>query len=139
MIANLLGDQVTLRWLLSMTVDPVAWHVIDAAQKRLIHPQPLHYVLSLTYTLWAYSRDVVVKGMAVIGVNVMQAPATTLLELDVQSPPMYQARAIVQAAQHQQQCPMDHNRTTRRSCKRLATSEDTTRTLHPRKDCMDRA
>ena len=41
-----------------------------------------------------YSRDVVVKGKAVIGVNVIQAPAPMLRGVDVARLPMHRARAI---------------------------------------------
>lgn len=49
-----------------------------------------------------------VRKMAVIGVNVIQAPATTLPELDVASVTRHRTRAVAQSAHLLKQQIVDH-------------------------------
>lgn len=72
--------------------------------------------------------------MAVIGVNVIQAPAIILLELDVASVTMHRARAVTQSAHPQKQRLTDHDRATRASCKIIVASEDPVHSVLPLMD-----
>ena len=76
--------------------------------------------------------------MAVIGVNVIRAPATIPLELDVAKLPMHGARATAQAAHPQQQRLMDRDQTTSASCTMLAASGSPVKKPLPLKDGMVR-
>lgn len=95
-------------------------------------------MLQLICLLCLYSRDAVVKEVAVTGVSVIQASATTLRDLDVLRLPMPRARPIAQSAHPQQQHLMNHRRTTRAICKVTAATEDTVDRALPPKDSMER-